>query len=105
MTDAEFTGRFLQLLKNRLGGKAPPPDLLALEEMGPTAWNEPQFRELARRLLRQLPPPPHPLPGSCTYIVGGRTFCIRDVSPSDCAMLAGAFSESNACDPALPPYP
>ena len=106
MTEKEFVGKFVQMLRNRLGGKPEPPDLLRLEQMGPSTFRGPAFRQVAAGLLTQIPATGAGL-GSCTYtvIVAGqdKVFCIQNVTPTECDGLAGDFDSTGACS--APPWP
>ena len=106
MTEQEFVGKFVQMLRNRLAGKPEPPDLLRLERMDPSTFLQPEFSQLAAGLLQQIPAAGTGL-GSCTYTVivqgQGRVFCIRNVTQTECAGLQGDFNTANTCTP--PPWP
>jgi hypothetical protein len=104
MTPKEFVGNFVQMLRNRPGGKTPPPGLLDLEKMDPETFDTPPFRALAGSLLQQIPAAGSGL-GSCTYRIMNRgPFCLQNVTFDECTnQLHGDFDPGNVCN--FPPGP
>jgi hypothetical protein len=108
MTEKEFVGKFVQMLRNRLGGKPEPPDLPRLEQMDPPTWLGSNFRKVAAGLLKQIPAAGSGL-GSCTYTVTvngqDQVVCIHNVTPTECDGLAGDFNPANTCNNPPGPWP
>ena len=108
-TKPDFTDRFVRMLKGQLKGKPAPEALQRLEEInqnpkpGLAAFDDIEFQANAVAALSQLPGSP-PL-GSCTYKVGGTTFCIHNVGSDACEGLQGCFDPANRCDPTALPWP
>jgi hypothetical protein len=108
MTEQEFVGKFVQMLRNRLGGKPEPPDLPQLEQMPASTWLGSEFRQVATGLLKKIPAAGTGL-GSCTYTVivhgMGQVFCIHNVTQAECDKLGGNFNPSNTCNHPPGPWP
>jgi hypothetical protein len=95
MTLQEFFNKFVAFMEERLKGPHAPASrahMDALEQAGP-----PGLREHAQALVNEVPAAPFEPTGSCTYQVGGSTFCIAGVTQSECNSLSGSWVKNGTC--------
>ena len=100
MTLEQLFHAFVTVLRKRLANMPNPPKELRERVEALTLADMPTQ---AQGLLRTIPAAADGRTGSCNYQVNGQSFCLENVTATECANLGGIFTEGGFC--ALPSWP